>query len=492
MSKPLLTKWPWLWKLRLFLGLIFLMIVLVFLYFKVVPGGRAAYDLQWPRGLASGRGFIYNFQPGLRIDTADKTGLKIIADPVYFTLFTPRAFDQATVTVTYLDKLGTSTPLIELGVLKDKLSGSYELQPLQNNILDNYRQAWPSLTNNQQLLILQAQPQYTSAVKFLADLSAGTLRGCQSGSWSCLAVYNYPVTPVFQLPANTSFSPLTITQPLRGAHQFYVYLPRGHWRLNFNFVDLNQDRGADPITVNVWSGAKLIATQTLADNQAAAAGQAENRQLALNGTISAAGDYKVEVKINNDVVIKKISSSSDHLAFINKIWPVSGSGSLKLFTDSPILQAETSNPASLGNIIWGGQSYALDQTYQQFSWHGRGGITEIDLKHDDIILSNNGVFALTAAGLINPGVPKIDRYFTAGSSTKYIVAAYQPPREVGDKKTAIAVFDLRGAVREKGYYTWVISVPGLTASSSAAVNHYLEIKEIKIEVAGKTLWQKIW
>jgi hypothetical protein len=489
MDQPLLTKWPWLWKLRLFLGLILLVIILVFLYLKVVPSGRATYGLKWPRGLASGRGFIYDFKPGLRLDTTDQTGLKIIADPVYFSFFTPRTFDQATVTVKYIDKLSTATPIIELGVLKDKLSGSYDLQPLQNNILDTYRQRWSELSASDGLLLLQADKNYNSVADFLAAARSGSLRGCPGGVRSCLATYNYDLTSDWQLPAATVLRPLTITQPLRGAQQFYLYLNGQPWQLTFNLVDLNQDQAADPMTVNVWSAAKLVATQTLPDETATTDGQAVNRQIVLGGAAEPAGVYKVEVKISDDTVIKKIDSTSDQLAFIGKIWPVSGPGNLKLFIDSPILQAETSNPASLGPLYFGGERRDLDQTYQPFSWSGPGGTEEIDLPHDDIILSTNGVFALTAASLLDPGVPKIDRYFSAEAKIKYLIANYQPPsQDDTGLKTATAVFDLRGAVRENGYYTWVISVPGLAATGQ----DYLEIKEISIAVAGKTLWQKIW
>jgi hypothetical protein len=148
MSKLFLTKWSFLFKLRLFLGLILLIVILIFFYFKIVPGGRAIYDLKWPRGLASGRGFIYSFRPGARIDITDKNGLKIITDPVYFTLFTPRVFDQATITVKYLDRLSTSTPLIRLGVLKNKSANSYDLQTIQNNRTDNYHLTPSSLAGS--------------------------------------------------------------------------------------------------------------------------------------------------------------------------------------------------------------------------------------------------------------------------------------------------------------------------------------------------------
>ncbi len=50
-------------------------------------------------------------------------------------------------------------------------------------------------------------------------------------------------------------------------------------------------------------------------------------------------------------------------------------------------------------------------------------------------------------------------------------------------------FDLRGAYREDGKYTFLISAPGLNPND--ALDDYLEIEEIKVELKGKTLIEKI-
>ena len=487
--KSFWQKRSFLFKIRLILGLITLILTFLFLYLKIVPFGSITYSRTWPRGLASGKGFIYDFKPAERIDAASSSALRLVADPVYFSLFAPRAFDSAAITIKYRDKLASATPIIEVGVLCDKLTGQYDLKPIQNDIIDRYRFSLLRLADSAERLILQTEKYYDNPVDFDKDLQAGNLQACPGGPASCVATYNYPLNPDFRLPVYSAISPTVINQPLRGAQQFYVYFQPGTWRLAFDFVDLNLDKGQDPITVNVYSGVKIIATETLADNNPTPDdGRSEAKKIILSGQ-KAAGLYRVEIKVSDDIVMSKLNSSSDRISFINKIWPVSGAGSLTLFTDASYLGVATVNPASLGEVSFGGKKFNLDKTYKQFSFRGETGINKIILKKDDLVLENSGVFALAATNLINPGVKKVDRYFSLAEPIKYLIAAYERPLEDNGLKTASANLDLKSAVNEKNKYTFLISIPGLDGSPGAA--DYLEIKEISIRLKGKTIFEKI-
>ena len=481
--------WSFLFKMRFTLGVITLILVLVFLYLKIVPDGSITYSRTWPRGLASGKGFIYDFKPAERIGAANYSALRLVADPVYFSLYAPRAFNSAKITIKYRDKLATTTPIIEVGVLRDKLTGQYELKPIQNDIVDRYRFSLPRLEDSDRRLILQTEKYYDNPADFEKDLQAGNLKACPGGPASCVAAYNYPLNFDFRLPDYSAISPTVINQPLRGAHQFYVYFKAGFWRLAFDFVDLNLDKDQDPITVNIYSGARVIATETLADNNPTPDnGRSEAKKIILSGQ-PVAGLYRVEIKASDDIVMSKLNSSSDKISFINKIWPVSGTGSLILFTDASYIGVATVNPASLDEISFGGKKFNLDKTYKQFSFLGNSGVNKIILKKDNLVLENSGVFALTADSLINPGVKKVDRYFSLTEPIKYIIAAYERPLEDNGLKTASANLDLKGAVNENNKYTFLISIPGLDGAAGAA--DYLEIKKIKIKLTGKTIFEKI-
>jgi len=415
----------------------------------------------------------------------------LIGDPVYFSLFTPRPFNSAVVTIVYRDHLSSSTPLVELGLLRDKVTRRYELKPLDNKILDTLMAAggW---RREGETIFWQANGAYADLNAFQADLDAGQLKDCSSGPNACLAVYNYALTFPYNLPKETTVSPLELKQPLRGAEDFYVYVSNNQLRLDFNFVDLNQDKAPDPITVNLYRGGELVNSQFLPDdNPRPASGISENKTLSLKETNLSPGVYKVEVKITDDVVIKNLKSSVGKLAFINKVWPVSTNGDLKLFTDANYLQAKAFTPASLQTLFFAGQDFSLSVPYEQFTFTSASPapVKEIKLTKDDVILENNGVFSWSAISLFDPTLKKVDSHFVLTPAIKYIVAAYQPPSENEGWQTAQTEFDLVGAYRENGRYGFLISIPGLRAEDGTG--DYLEIKEIKVELTGRTLWQKI-
>ena len=490
MIKPFLTRWSFLFKLRLFFAISALILGLVFVYLKIVPSGAISYERSWPGHWQLGKDSIYDFKPAERLDLSSQF-LKIVADPVYFSLLTSRGFDQAIVKIKYREHLGTSTPVIALGVLNNKLTEAYDLQPIQNDLVDDLRFSWPRLVDSDSLLILQAEQSYTNPEDFWSDLEQDNLQNCPSGPTSCVALYNYSLPANYRLPDYAPLFPLEINQPLRGSHQFYLYLKKTAWRLSFDFIDLNQDRAADPVTVNILQGDKIIASQTINDdNLAPTSGKTEEKHLVMNGEAPQSGVYKVEVKIGSDMVIAKIVSSSNKLVFINRLWPVSGSGSVNLFTAGAYLGAQTANPASLGEIDISGKKFDLAKTNQSFLFPTGAGVSEIKLIKSDIVLENNSVFAFARENLFDPGFKKIDRYFSpVGSSIKYVIASYVRPLEDNGIKTAEAKFSLDGADRSDNKYTFLLSIPGLNGGADA--KNYIEIEDLQISLSGKTWWQKI-
>jgi len=91
--------------------------------------------------------------------------------------------------------------------------------------------------------------------------------------------------------------------------------------------------------------------------------------------------------------------------------------------------------------------------------------------------------------LVDPTLVKIDQYWRPTEKIKYIVADYQSPCSEKGDQIATAEFDLSGAPRSEGRYAFLLSLPGL--SGDLASSSYLEIKEIRIDLTGKNLGQKI-
>ncbi len=480
------------WKIRLFFGGLILLICALFLWLKIVPGGEAVYNKNYGQRLHSGKGFIYNFTPVERVNETVGRYPRLIGDPVYFSVFTPRTFSRAKLTIRYRSKLESTTPIIEAGVLADNLVWRYDLQPLENSTLSNLVHIWPKVENDG-IILLQKKNNYQSISDFLEDANSNRLANCLGKASECVATYNYFLAPNFTWSKEAAPTVQEVDIPLRGSHSLFIYLDGSEFNLLADFVDLNQDKAADPARFILTDANGIVAEAGFEDeNSSPTSGKEEEKSLSLKKDNLLPGVYRLEFKIGNDMVIKNFKISTNRFVFINKFWPVSYGKEIEIFTDANYLQVKAMGPASLHTLNFADKQFSLNRPYEQFDFMAgkRGQANKINLKKDDIVIENNGVFALSADNLFNPQFAKVDRYFELDDNIQYIIAAYQAPIDVDGVKEATATFKLKGVYREKGKYNFMISVPGLKADNGQ--EDYLEIESVRLEFSGRTLWQKIW
>ena len=96
-------------------------------WLAIVPSGKITYLKDFKHY----NDFIGNFTPKERVE-----GLKIIGDPAYFYLQTPRRFDEVKMTIKY--RIDGILPDVSAGVLMNKQSGQYALQPLKGSLEDGW------------------------------------------------------------------------------------------------------------------------------------------------------------------------------------------------------------------------------------------------------------------------------------------------------------------------------------------------------------------
>jgi len=474
------------WRFRFRILGVFLLILFVFFFFyqRLVPFGKTSYERHWPSGWHSGKYSITAFRPAVRLaGESDKEYLRLVGDPLYFSLSSPRNFDKARVTVEYYDHLPDSSPLIEIGLVKDSSSGAIDIKPLQNKIIDHLASSWSSV-EAAGFTIWQRRHYYSSASDFEKDLASSSLRDCPGGLSDCLALYNYslPDQPFYSF--NSTTQPHSWTTPLRGSHQLYVYLDNPNWRFDFSFTLLDAAADAKEATVSLYSGRELKARKSVSVVSGGS-------NLSLSGENLPAGLYRLEIISDNQVEISQINSPSDKMSFINKLSLSGLSTPPPLFTDIDNLHLKTVNAESLGPVYFAGQENAFDQVYTQFIFsENQSRFKKIVLPAGGIDLEGSGVFSWSPAAIINPGLTKLDRYFNPSSSQiNYILAAYKQPEEKNGLMRASASFDLKGLLRINGKYDFLISIPGLDGKQGD--ERYLDIRSIKIELEGKSLWQKI-
>lgn len=481
-------------NLRIILWSILVAIILLLFYLGISPSGKTSYA----KNFFNDNYFIGKLTPEERTRTGNNNTQKIVGDPAYFTLRTLRPFDKAKLTLTYRSQ-GTS--IIEAGVLADKRAWRYKLKPLENSYIDRLSKKWPSVKTDS--LILLERPAEAVSFKPLPYPQVEDLFD-NLPAVNQLALYNYDLDREFFLSDYVpSISENDLGISLRGGYEFYVYLGVEDLYLNFYFSDLNKNRDSDPIDINIYRQGNKIKNYHGDDPGIATDnGTLETRNnILIRQAGLTPGLYRVEIKANDDVITDKIRTTQTRIVFINKMWLADKNRQgIGLFTDSRSVNVQTTNPGRLQNIAIGKKVLPLAETYKQYSTSTDETLALISADKDDIIISGDGVFGLDKNYFFNPENKKVNLNFS-DQGIDYILADYVMPRENGGWKTAQTQVDLTAAYSESEKplipginklsrrYSFLISIPGLRADDN--IDDWVEIKEIKIELDGASLWEKI-
>jgi hypothetical protein len=484
-------------KIRIIWIAAIIVAVFVLAWLAIIPSGKITYSTNF-KGFND---FIGRLTPKERV-SAEKNGTQdLISDPVYFSLRTPRTFDSGKMTINF--KVASGTPIVEAGVSTDGRTWQYNLQPLYNSKIEDLMKRWNEIgetststlpgrgghpsAGGDDLILLQRNKVYSSVDEFLKNPPA----------MNKVALYNYDLKTNYLLsgyrPQNST---TTMCRQLAGAYQFYTYIKDEKLFDDFVFQDMNKLTGKNSININVYYADKLIDSEHLDDDGVVDGSLAQklSRHLRLDLANLPEGVYKIDVRADGDIITRKITTAQSKLAFINNLPLASSTGAdcrENFFTDGQTLTVQTSHPNKLGiiKIISSSTSQDLnvDEAYKIFTASNlpESG-SEIILANDGVTLASDGLFSLSADGMIDPRLKSVDVNFDADrDGVDYVLARYTPPVKNGDWFTAQANFDLKNSFRLWNKYYFLISAPGLSTSSE------MEIKNIKFELSGTTLWQKM-
>ena len=410
----------------------------------------------------------------------------VIGDPAYFSLFVPRRFEKARLTVEFKNQ--TDRPIIEAGVLVDKRVWNYDLKPLQNKAVDSLFDSWSALLEDD-LALFQRQKEYDSIGDFLKNPPAAER----------VAAYNYDLRQDFTLPG---YSPASTTRnicrPIGGAYQFYTYIKDEELSFDFSFRDLNKNSDPDPIDVFVYYEDQELYSESLDDD----GGQGgEDKSFKLRLSQLPEGVYKIGVRANSDIVTRSISTPQSKMAFINKVSLADApeiSCGRNLFTGSRQLQFMTALADRLGRVKIhqvSGDAFSeivdIVETYKQYeTGQVLPPFSEVIMPSDGIVVSGDGLFSFSAEEYFDPRLKKAGEGFDPDEQgVDFVIARYAPPTKDGDWSVASADFDLTNVYKEDGKHSFLISIPGLRAEDGTGQG--VLIKSIKVDLEGVSLWEKI-
>lgn len=465
-------------KLRICLYSFLFLAIMVLAVFYFAPFGRATYRHDFSRQFFLGKGFFHKFGPNERF-----VNNKIMGDPVYFYLNSPRNFSQAKLKIKYRispQALEDNKFInIETGVLIDKENWQYNLNPVFNNVLLDLSDS-QNIQMENNLFFYQKNNDFKNYQEFL-----------ENNNFLSSAFYNYSFDYEYSL---SNYQPSDdnedlIIKNIRGSHSFYVYLKDKNLKIDFSFLSKPRDRQNSlpkNMSIFVYYQDEVIFSENnfFIDN---------DLEYSLNLPALPEGAYKIEVKTDDDVLIKSIKTPLSKLVFINKVWLDEQDAKFVLFSNKNNFRIKALESLCLGEIRINEDIFLIDKIFQQFNINADKGdhnldkLTKIDSGSCGFLFENNGLFSFSEESFFDPTLSKLDE-FTDIETIDFLLGNFKLPKKIGDYYVSEVDINLAGAIREKDGYNFIISAPFL---KNIIDSQYIEIKEIEIELIGKNLFTKI-
>lgn len=450
---------------------------LFYLFFRaVVPEGRLTTTTDLTRPAP----FVSEPKPSERLaePVTGQGGASmrpLLADPLYFDLTPPSAFDSVAMTVRYAN---AGQPVIELGALASSIDEQYEMQAVDDALIDSL--PWTRVASGR-LTLLQRDRRYASVDEFFRD----------PPDRKRVAAYHADVSALpFVLPG---YAPAaegrTVWVSLRGSHRLLTYVKGEPLGFSFSVQDMNRQEGADPVIVSVYreGGVEPVARAILPDDGDTRDDQRSSklRSVAVSIADPAEGVYKIEFTASSDVFIREIKTRQKKLVFADHVYFGDHVGYSDLvppaavWTDGRRLAARTAHAESLQTLSVGKFKLALGSPNVRYVQAvADGGRVRVVAPKRDVLLETDGLFALTPDEYFDPEPYPIEWYTTKDdldrAGAQYVLARYEPPSTDGAMRSAVAVFDAKTLARTKdGAWRFVIAAPGI-----ADTHHGLRIASV--------------
>ncbi len=453
-------------KIRIIWILGLAVLVIALLWLAIAPFGTITYHTDF----LSRDYFIGRLTPVDRLAGREGEDARTItSEPVYFSLFTPRPFRRAIVTVEY-DK---PVAQLELGIRRDAVVWNYEKKPLSIEALDVLA-ADPRTLSEDTTLLWQKKKTYTSVEDFRSALP----------SVDQYASYDFPLIAPYRISDySVSSKAKSYNLSARGNYIMNIYSGGEAIDMTFFVYDLNLSKDPDPISVVVYDTKGTVVTEAeLADDVGAERVTSPLRNFQIKSTALNPGAYRLEFKAGDDIITDQIETRQNRFSFANRLWLANAKRkNIVIYTDVSDLIAQTSAAAGKQTLSFEGERLSVSETYTQFksSLADRSRrLKTIILERDDLILAGDGAFAFSPDTFINPS-PRQFSTSIENAGVDFIIARYEP--QTGLRRSAS--FDLSSAYREKGAYSFLLSAPGIEDVSGG-----LEIRSISVQLEGETLF----
>ncbi|MCK9439071.1 MAG: hypothetical protein WC164_03620 [Patescibacteria group bacterium] len=462
-------------KLRIYLNIFLLALIFVLLWLYFSPFGHISYQKDFSKKqntFLGGKGTIYKLGPDDRL--VDRN--KIVGEPAYFYLKTNRSFDSAKVSIEYKisDHVFQDNDYInfEMGVLLNKDNWNYHLHPVYNNVLDSLYNSWHKTIEGDGTVFLQKEKKFSNFNDYL-----------RQANFSSLLVYNYNLKNDFVLPDYQTIKNYKFLIPsLRGSHVFYAYLKDENLKFDFALRSLNQEneKKAD---IFVYLNQDIIFSKNFSVEELN-----RGNLFSLNLPGLPEGVYKIEIRSGDDIVLENFTSYMHKLVFLHKVNLYETKNGFDVFSNKADLRIKSLESKCLNKLNINEDVFEVNQIFKQFNFKSLNkGINNVKSNSCGMLIESNGLFSFSYESFFNPLISSLSSDVVM-DDYNFILANYNSPSKKDDTHVSVLSFDLKEAYREKDEYRFIVSAPFLKGDD---LDKYLEIKNIKIELQGKNLFEKV-
>lgn len=407
--------------------------------------------------------FIHGLRPTGRVTLHDGV-ISLMGDPVYLSVTPPGNYERAMITTTFS---ASEQPVVELGATVDAKAGQIVLKPLRHRTLDAL--AWPSLTSGD-LTLWQRTPRYDSVEAFLNDpppLASITTYHASLAEDAALA-------SAWTIGAGASLTQVS----LRGFHEFVAATDGRDVELEVEYQDMNRNPGADPVSVRVYQGGRLLAEARRDDDGVEGDVQAALGRQTVRVAVRdvEAGLVKVELNAGNDVYWRAVRSSLPRMAFVrtvtvgDEVGFLPQSRAVTLFTNAQHMTLYTRHAEGVQTVRVGSRTVDIVVPHARYDVENvDGGVVRVDIPRGDLVVETDGMVAFAREAFFDPFPVRLDdRTDLDRRGVDYVLAQYASP--VSNASTAeearlgvveaSAEFELGNLEREgSGALRFVYSLP---------------------------------
>ncbi|MCC7357259.1 hypothetical protein IT408_02015 [Candidatus Uhrbacteria bacterium] len=397
-------------------------------------------------------------------------GQRILGDPVYFTARSPGPYEWVDL---YVEFRPIRQSLVEIGMVRDADGKELEMQPLYSSEL---------MSESFRAIPGKGFVRLGTPDSRLDDPKPEGL-----ATWHATTTAEQLTDPAHQMQ--------NYTISLRGSHDFYLIPSDGKIEWNIEFQAANRNKGNDIVVIRVFHGDEEI------DRAAVSVSGSLDTRLGnkvvhrINKMDAKPGVYRIQVIASDDVFIRSIQTTSQHWVFGprfvagDNVGYTTTTASVRVWTNSRHIVAETFHNEGLQKIIFGDVSTNLQHTHEQMRLDRNTdlqNIVELSAPRGDIRLIADGFFAVSQEAFFEPRPLRLTD--ATDLRTDHVLAVRTPfvrPKDLGDGWfQGYQRFALRPG---QDQLRFVLSAPGMTARAAA-----VDIRNISLTFSRDQNVQQSW